>query len=350
MKNIINLKLDNESYPESAKKITTAFEKGNWVQLISSKDKEDPISDSNFPKGPGIIINSGGSTGGIKKCLLKDTNLNQSAISTAEFLKKIEIKPKDCLLINPLPMHHISGFMPWWRSQLWGAKHVWIKPSVMRNIGELEKTFEQYEINKSHKLIISLVPTQLKRLLSNKATIKLLKEFDLIWVGGAGLSDKMANFARECELRLAPCYGSTETTAMVTALKPNDFLSGANGCGEPLTDVELSIAENGALKIRTNRLAYAAWEKNQLKPITDKNGWWEPEDLASLCEQFVYDHDGALNATLKFALDFGIEITPIEVKEFITQMHKDGDFDDVECWGLELGANDLYKKFHPEND
>ena len=69
--------------------------------------------------------------------------------------------------------------------------------------------------------------------------------------------------------------------------------------------------------------------------------------LATLCEQFVYDHEGAINATIEFAADFGISIEPKVVKGFITEMHKSGDFDHVECWGLELGSNDLYKKFHP---
>ena len=69
--------------------------------------------------------------------------------------------------------------------------------------------------------------------------------------------------------------------------------------------------------------------------------------LANLCEQFVYDHEGAINATINFAADFGLTIEPSGVKDFVTEMHKSGDFDHVECWGLQLGSNDLYKKFHP---
>tara|TARA_B100000700_G_C14539261_1_gene621213 strand:- start:43 stop:303 length:261 start_codon:yes stop_codon:yes gene_type:complete len=68
--------------------------------------------------------------------------------------------------------------------------------------------------------------------------------------------------------------------------------------------------------------------------------------LADLCEQFVYDHEGAIKATIKFATDSGLLVNPNLVKDFITEMHQKGEFDHVECWGLELGANDLYKKFH----
>ena len=74
----------------------------------------------------------------------------------------------------------------------------------------------------------------------------------------------------------------------------------------------------------------------------------DDDSLTELCEQFVYDHDGAIKATIKFATDFGISIEPKSVKDFVTEMHKNGEFDHVQCWGLELGSNDLYKKFHPE--
>ena len=68
--------------------------------------------------------------------------------------------------------------------------------------------------------------------------------------------------------------------------------------------------------------------------------------LACLCEQYVYDHDGALAATIKLSKEPGLHINSNQVKDFITEMHKNGDFDHVECWGLKLGSNDLYKKFH----
>ena len=69
--------------------------------------------------------------------------------------------------------------------------------------------------------------------------------------------------------------------------------------------------------------------------------------LADLCEQFVYDHEAALKATLELTTNFGMNVDSSQVKQFITEMHPNGDFDDVECWGLKLGTNDLYKKFHP---
>ncbi len=72
-----------------------------------------------------------------------------------------------------------------------------------------------------------------------------------------------------------------------------------------------------------------------------------PDVLEKLCEQFVYDHEGAINAVMGFAANYDLSLTQDQVKELITLMHKEGDFDHVKCWGLPLGSNDLCRKFYP---
>ncbi len=65
-----------------------------------------------------------------------------SAIATAEWLHRNSIDPKLSIIFNPLPMNHISGLMPWWRSMLWGAKYIGITPSEMKNPNGLEKNYK----------------------------------------------------------------------------------------------------------------------------------------------------------------------------------------------------------------
>ena len=72
------------------------------------------------------------------------------------------------------------------------------------------------------------------------------------------------------------------------------------------------------------------------------------ETLSDLCERFIYDHEGATKLTKKISDSFGLTLTTDVIKDYVTEMHKDGDFDDVYCWGIQLGSNDLYKKFHPQ--
>jgi len=95
-----------------------------------------------------------------------------------------------------------------------------------------------------------LVPTQLARLLAHPDGVAFLQQLQLIWIGGAALPAPLAEQARVLQLPLAPCYGSTETAAMVAALPPERFLAGEPGCGDPLMDVELRLATDGALIVQ----------------------------------------------------------------------------------------------------
>ena len=72
------------------------------------------------------------------------------------------------------------------------------------------------------------------------------------------------------------------------------------------------------------------------------------DELGALCEKFLYDHEGAIQSTLEIISGASLKFTEQEVKDFITEMHLRGDFDDVNCFSTPLYQNDLYKKFHPD--
>ena len=36
-------------------------------------------------------------------------------------MRSIGLAPEQACLFNPLPFHHMSGLMPWWRSRCWGC-------------------------------------------------------------------------------------------------------------------------------------------------------------------------------------------------------------------------------------
>ncbi len=71
------------------------------------------------------------------------------------------------------------------------------------------------------------------------------------------------------------------------------------------------------------------------------------EKLSELCEVFLTNHDAAMNMLFKYSSDFGLMFNSQEIKDNMTIMHKNGDFDDIVCFGIELSENQLYKKFHP---
>ena len=71
------------------------------------------------------------------------------------------------------------------------------------------------------------------------------------------------------------------------------------------------------------------------------------EDLSEICEQFLFDHEGAMRVLSDYCNNCGMNIDDSEIKNYMSDMHSSGDFDNVVCFGIELSENQLYKKFHP---
>ncbi len=282
MNNLITLTWTTNSIEEYTQTIEEEIKNKNWIELLTKKNQKEIIIETDLPKGPGFIIKGGGSSGKKYSCLHTCSNLTKSALATGEWLIKQGIETEDCTLINVLPMHHISGLMPWWRSKCWSARHYWLPPSHLKDPITLDKNFSEFFKKQDRHLLISLVPTQLHRLLSTQTGLQWLKSFTLIWVGGAGLSSELAQRARENNIKLAPCYGSTETAAMIVAMTPAEFLSGRDDCGHPLNDVKLRTTKHGILKIKTSRLAIGKWNNGKIESLCDKNGWWESGDIAEI--------------------------------------------------------------------
>ena len=83
---------------------------------------------------------------------------------------------------------------------------------------------------------------------------------------------------------------------------------------------------------------------NQFKEMISE---LKSEVLSEICEQFLFDHEGAMKVLAEYCYKFGINIDDSEIKDYMTDMHSNGDFDNVVCFGIELSENQLYKKFHP---
>ncbi len=265
---------------ECSEEILNNFRNEQWVYLAPPKDETKIFLSSFLPEGEGIIISSSGSIGGPNLCFQSINNLTNSALATGNWLEKHGFNPKECIILNSLPLHHVSGFMPWWRHHTWGSKHYWLSHSMMHDPIQLEKLSKKLTHKYRRPLITSLVPTQLSSLIDNKHGLKWLQSLAIIWIGGASVPVDLATKARKQSLNLALCYGATETAAMVTCLSPRDFLNGSNSVGFPLDDVDIEINKNNLLKIKTNRVAISKIKNNKLEPITNANGWWETGDLA----------------------------------------------------------------------
>ena len=273
--------------------LQAALDRGNWVRLLGPHDVPLAVPEA-LPAGPGLLLSTGGSSGGRQLCLQPSIHLERSAAATGRWLQTLGLNASQVIVWNPLPFQHVSGLMPWWRAQQWNVAHVWLPPALMKSPQILwEESCQRFDWD-SMPMLLSLVPTQLGRLLADPAGVRWLQAMALIWVGGAALPSELAAKARALGIRLAPCYGATETAAMVVAQSPERFLAGENGVGEPLDDVELRVEANAALAVRCRRLAIGRWTpdgdgslaaastKLSFRPLTDADGWWRSGDAARL--------------------------------------------------------------------
>jgi len=266
--------------------------------------------DALAPWQAAVVLGSGGSSGGRHWCVQPLDHLRASAAATAAWLEQRGLDPAACLHLNPLPLHHVSGLLPLVRCRSWGAELRFLPPAWLRDPALLAAACP---LPPARPALMSLVPTQLGRLLASSEGLAWLRGMAVIWVGGAALSQAAADLARRQDLPLAPCYGATETAAMVTALPPERFLAGESGCGSALCDVELRLdpAGSSALQVRTDRLCPGWLETGQLRPLPrDGEGWWRSGDAAHLVAG-----DLTLLGRLDGALQSGAETVFPEVIE-----------------------------------
>lgn len=139
--------------------------------------------------------------------------------------------------VGVLPMHHVSGLMARIRCAATGGEyHPWDwKRLAAGEWPALPATDQDW--------FISLVPTQLQRLLEQKDGGDFLKQFRVIFVGGGPTWRELEDAAARAGLPVALSYGMTETAAMIAAQRPAAFLAGARDAGHPLPHAEIEVVD-----------------------------------------------------------------------------------------------------------
>ena len=278
MNNKINEIIVEHNDELSSELILQYLQERKLIQIKNNScisNRLSPIKSGN----PGVIINSSGSINMPKHCYHSIANLNQSAKYCGKWLEEQDFDLSNIIIFNTLPLSHISGFMPLWRSKIWDCEYINISPKIIKESKYLlEQTLKIK--GKSRKILItSLVPTQLYRLLLNEDGIYWLNLFDLIWVGGASISKNILKKCIQEKINLSPCYGATETAAMISSLKPREFLNGNLNDGEILKDIKVRINEKNLIEIKTERIGKEVSQSSEIKDFKNIDGWWESGDI-----------------------------------------------------------------------
>lgn len=258
-----------------------------------------------------IGIPTGGSSGRIRFALHDWDNLTASVAGFRAYFQ-IDCVSSCCVL----PLFHVSGLMQFIRSLCSNGRF------ALFSSKELE---QQIDLINPGEFCISLVPTQLQRLLENPANLDWLTRFQMILLGGAPAWSDLLDRARSHSLRIALTYGMTETASQVVALKPEDFLQGRSGVGQVLPHAQLMVCDAegkpiapgqpGTIHIRAKSLCRA-----YLPPAPDAS----PEQIEQLCTDDLGYFDTAnylhlIGRSSQKIITGGENVFPAEVEAAIRQ-------------------------------
>ncbi|MGB0414395.1 MAG: AMP-binding protein [Coraliomargarita sp.] len=280
-----------------------------------------------------IYIATGGSSGGVKFARHEWSTLAAAWVGLRRFMG-----PGPYHACCVLPLFHVSGLMQLVRAFLSRGQ------IAFPDFQDLQAgDFPEFE---SGTLCLSLVPTQLQRLMTQQRICEQLQNCRVIFIGGAPLPDSVAEQARELRLPLVLSYGMTETAAMVAVLSPDEFLAGQTNAGRPLNHAQIDImcgddfvCEVGKVgRIRINSSALFSSYRGSLGGGLSEDGYWTDDEG-------FFDSLGRLHIvgrTDRLIISGGEKIDPREVEEAIRQT---GAVEDVLAigwpdpeWGQQLVA------------
>jgi O-succinylbenzoic acid--CoA ligase len=256
-----------------------------------------------------LMIPTGGAGGGLKFARHDAATL---AAAVRGFTSHFAMERVNSLGL--LPLHHVSGLMAWMRCVVTGGEYV---PWSWREIeaGNLPaRPLDDF--------CLSLVPTQLQRILASPSSIRWLRTLRVVFVGGGPAWEGLLDAAAGHGIPLSPCYGATETAAMVAALRPGEFLDGARGCGSPLAHARIEIAGGGQVRVTAESLFRGYF------PDSRDERTWTTGDIGS------FDARGSLvihGRSDDVIVTGGEKVAPGEVEE---ALRSSGEFDDIAVIGL----------------
>jgi O-succinylbenzoic acid--CoA ligase len=236
---------------------------------VNHNFSKSPIINHELPITNSIMIPTGGSSGKIKFAIHTWQTLTASVQGFTEYFS-IDSVNSFCIL----PLYHVSGLMQFMRSLTTGGKLVITTSKKLENC--------QIPNIKPEEFFISLVPTQLQKLLQNIELTQWLSKFSTVLLGGAPPWEELLEKARFHQIRLAPTYGMTETASQIATLKPDEFLKGKFNSGKILPHAKIIIDNQpGNINIQSQSLALGyypqIWE-NRNNFVVDDIGFLDNQD------------------------------------------------------------------------
>jgi O-succinylbenzoic acid--CoA ligase len=273
----------NPRWPD--KTIASYVSKINARQLFRSEDikrvicfdarhqVEAAAANEEFDLGQDVtIISTSGTSGEVKAAVHTWGNHLYSAKGSNE---TIPLTSSDRWLLS-LPLFHVSGIAILVRCLLSGAG------LVITGDGDLTAAIRQGKV--TH---VSMVSTQLQRLLADEKNLALLRSLKVILLGGSAIPRTLVEQSVNSGLNIYLSYGLTEMSSQVATGK---VAGNGHACVKILPFRQLNISPEGEILVKGEVLfkGYVAGAKIHLPNVS---GWFPTGDIGQL------DHEGCLTVS-----------------------------------------------------
>jgi len=236
------------------------------------------------------VIFTSGSSGEPKGIAVSGTALKSSAFAHAEHCGF----PAATWLLD-LPLYHVGGLSVISRALFLGSVVAFGPP-------RFDQDATAAWIQSGRVQGLSLVPTTLFRLLQNR--VLDFTALKLILLGGDSTPREIIAEATDRQAPVRLTYGMTEHASQIATEK------NAGSGLEPLPGVEIQIASDGEIFVRSECLALGFFRGGELVPLPLENGFYGTGDLGAFCEGKL-THQGRKSEMI---VSGGMKVFPMEVE------------------------------------
>ncbi len=273
-------------------------------ELVKSEDarQNSPAQIEVDLEQPATIVFTSGSLGVPKAVLHSYGNHYYNANGSNQ---NIPLQPGDRWLLA-LPLFHVGGLSILFRCLLSGAAVV-----IPEKDEGLEGSLIRYNV--TH---LSLVPTQLYRLLREESASKIRSKLRAILLGGAAVPMNLLEQGFAYGLPLYTSYGLSEMASQVTTTSADTSHANRFTSGKVLPHRQLRISETGEILVKGETLFKGYIEREGSELPVDSNGWFATGDLGQL------DPDGYLTVTGRkdnMFISGGENIQPEEIERTLCE-------------------------------
>ena len=238
------------------------------VELFTPKTKIESVKNSALDlENPATVLLTSGSSGEPKYAV---HSLGNHFYGAQAVNKYFNFSKYDSWLLT-LPIFHIAGLAIIFRTFLAGSTL-----HVPKHGEKPSDSIQRY--SPTH---ISLVPTQLQRVLQDEGDKRAIQKCKAVFLGGSAIPKTLIEKSLQNDLKLFTSYGLTEmgSTVAIKKIKDNTV-----GHAEVLSIHKIKISDDDEILLKGTCLFKGYLRKGEITNAYDESGWFHSKDLGELDE------------------------------------------------------------------